>query len=69
MSKFLRTNGCKWIEVVLNKYTSNRSKGCLLEVNLEYPKELRELHNECPGAQDKIEIKKEMSVRLPIKNC
>ena len=28
----------------------NSSKGCVLEVNLEYHKELRELHNEYPLA-------------------
>ena len=44
----------------MNKYTSNCSKGCVLEVDLEYPKELRELHNDYPLAPDKIEIKKEM---------
>ena len=27
----------------LNKYTSNSSKGCALEVGLECPKQLREL--------------------------
>ena len=43
MSKFLKTSGFKRIdpkEFDLNKYTSNSSKGCLLEVDLEYPKEL-----------------------------
>ena len=35
-------------------------KGCVLEVNLEYSKELRELHNDYPYAPYKIEIKKEM---------
>ena len=48
MSKFLPTSGFKWIdpkEFDLNKYTSNSSKVCVLEVDLEYPKELRELHN------------------------
>ena len=53
----------KWIdpkEFDLNKYTSNSSKGCVLEVDLEYPKELRELHNNFPLATDKIEIKREM---------
>ena len=35
------------------------SKGCFLEVDLEYPKELSELHNNYPLASDKIEIKKE----------
>ena len=63
MSKFLPTSGFKWInpkEFDLNKYTSNSSKGCILEVDLEYPKELRELHNDYPLAPDKIEIKREM---------
>ena len=48
MSKFLPTSGFKWIdpkEFDWSKYISNRSKGCVLEVNLEYPKELHELHN------------------------
>ena len=42
MSEFLPTNGFKWIddkEIDLNKFTSNRLKGCVLEVNLEYRKE------------------------------
>ena len=28
------------------KYSSNSSKGCVLEADLEHPKELRELHND-----------------------
>ena len=43
MSKFLPTSGFKRInpkEFNLNKYTSNSSKRCILEVDLEYPKEL-----------------------------
>ena len=61
ISKFLPTSGFKWInskEFDLNKYTSNSSKGCVLEVDLEYPKELRELHNNYSLATDKVEIKK-----------
>ena len=61
MSKFLPTSsGFKWIdpkEFDLNKYTSNRSNGC---VALEYPKELKELHNDYPLAPDKRVIKREM---------
>ena len=63
MSKFLPTSDFKWRdpkEFNLNKYTSNNSKGCFLEVDLEYPKELRELRNHYPSAPDKIEIKREM---------
>ena len=44
MSKFLPTSEFRWIrpnEFDLNKYTSNISKGCVLKVDLEYPKELR----------------------------
>ena len=44
----------------LNKYASNSSKGCVIEVDLEYPKQLQEIHNDYPLAPDKIEIKKEM---------
>ena len=63
MSKFLPTGGFKWIdpkEFDMNKSTSNSFKYCVLEVDLEYPKELRELHNDYRLAPDKIEIKKEM---------
>ena len=41
MSKFLPTSGL-WInpkEFDLNKHTSKSSKGCVLEVELEYLKE------------------------------
>ena len=49
MPKFLPISGFKWIdpkEFDPNKYTGNSSKGCVLEVDLEYPKELHELHND-----------------------
>ena len=39
------------------KYSST---GCVLEVYLEYPQELRELDNNYPLASDKIEIKEDM---------
>ena len=44
----------------LNKYNSNSSKCCVLKVDLEYPKELQELHNDYQLAPDKTEIKREM---------
>ena len=61
MSKFLPTGDFKWIdpkELDFNRYISNSSKGCALTVDLEYPKELRELHNDYQLASDKIEIKR-----------
>ena len=45
----LQTNGFKCIDPKvfdLNKYATNSSNGCALEVDLEYPKELRELQND-----------------------
>ena len=45
----------------------NSSKGCFLEVVLEYPKELRELNNDYPLAPDKIETKREMLPEQQIK--
>ena len=53
----------EWIDLEKldwNKYTSNSSKGCVLEVDLEYSIELQEWHNDYPLAPDKIEIKREM---------
>ena len=44
----------------MNKYNSSSSKGRVLEVYLEYPKELRELCNDYPLAPDEIEVKREM---------
>ena len=64
MSKLLQTSGFKWIdpkEFDLNKYTSNSSNGTVLEVVLEYPNQLCQLNNDYPLAQDKMEIKKEIS--------
>ena len=51
MSKFIPTSGFKWIDQIefhLNNYNINSLKRCVLEVDLECPKELRELHNDYP---------------------
>ena len=63
MSKFLLTSSLKWLDPKkfnLNECTSNSSKGCVLEVDLEYPKEFGQLHNDYPLAPAKIEIKGEI---------
>ena len=44
----------------MNKYSSNSLKGCVLQADLAYSKELWELHNHYPLAPDKIKIKREM---------
>ena len=63
MSKFLTARGFKRIdpkELDLNKYTSNSSKEFVLEVDLEYPKELQKSYNDYRLAQDKVEINREI---------
>ena len=51
MYKFVSTSGFKWIdpkESDLNKYTSHRSKGCVLEVGLDCLKKIHQLNNNYP---------------------
>ena len=69
-NKFLPASGFKWIHPKgfdLNKCTSNSSKGCVLEVYLEYPKELQELYINFPLAPDKIEIERELLSNYQLK--
>lgn len=47
-------------KIDLVKYDNNLEKGLILEVDLEYQKELHELHNDYPLAPDKIPIDCEM---------
>ena len=63
MFKFPLAQRFKWLNpktVDSNKYNSNFPKDCVLEVDLEYPKELHELHNDYTLAPDKIEMKNEI---------
>ena len=63
MSKFLAISGFKWInlkEFDLDKYTSHSQRRCVLEVDPQYLKDLRELHNDYPLGPDKRGIKRKM---------
>ena len=71
-SKFLPTGGFKWIdpkEFNLNRYTSNSSKGCVIEVDFEYQKELHQLHNDYPLAPDKTDIKEKVLSSCQLKTA
>ena len=50
-------------------YASNSFKGWVLDVDLEYSKELHELHNDYHSAPNKIEIKIKNAVWVSIKGC
>ena len=63
MSQYLPTGGFKWLtekEVDLSKYNDESKKGLILEVDLEYPEELHDLHNDYPLAAEKIKVTEDM---------
>ena len=66
MSQYLPTGGFRWMtqkqidKIDLNKYNEESKKGLILEVDLKYPKDLHDLHNDYPLAPEKIKVKKEM---------
>ncbi|XP_068703881.1 uncharacterized protein [Montipora foliosa] len=66
MSQSLPTGGFKWLaknqinQIDLAKYKENSNKGLILEVDLEYPKELHDLHNDYPLAAEKVKVNKDM---------
>ena len=51
----------------MNEYVNNSTKRCVLEVDLEYSKQLTELHNDYLLAPGKIEIKREMLSNYQLK--
>ena len=64
MIQKLPTGDFRWIPspeyINLDSYDENSSKGLILEVDLEYPKELHDLHNDYPLAPEKITVREEM---------
>ena len=63
MSMKLPTHGFKW----MNKYELNNweNYSCILEVDLEYPKELHDLHNDYPLAPERIICKNKVEKLIP----
>ena len=47
-------------EIILDNYHENSNKGIILEVDLEYPEELHDLHNDYPCAPEKIIVTNDM---------
>ena len=66
MSQYLPTGNFKWLsqnqieKANLGKYTENSKKGLILEVDLEYPQELHDLHNDYPLGPEKVKVAKDM---------
>ena len=64
MSQKLPSGNFRWIPcpeyINLNSCDENSAKGLILEVDLEYPPELHQLHNDYPLAPEKMLVKSEM---------
>ena len=69
MSQCLPYSGFKWLnqkeisDFCLNSVSENSSIGYILEVDLGYPSELHDLHNDYPLAPEKLEISQNMFLK------
>ena len=65
MGQYLPISNFKWVESInkikrkLINIKNNSSTGYVLEVDLQYPEELHDIHNDCPFAPEKVNIPKE----------
>ena len=66
MSQYLPTGNFKWMtdkeisKIDLGKYKADGKKGLIPEVDLEYPKELHDLHNDYPIGPEKVKVSNDM---------
>ena len=66
MSQYLPTGGFRWLtekqinNLNLAKYQEDSNKGLILEVDLEYPEGLHDLHNDYPLAAEKVKVTEDM---------
>ena len=66
MSQHLPTGGFKWMtknhidKIDLARYREDSTKGLILEVDLTYPEELHDLHNDYPLAPEKVKVGENM---------
>ena len=64
MSEYLPYSGFKWLKNVdgfgVMSINEKSPRGYFLEVDLEYPDELHEFHNDCPLAPEKLAVSSDM---------
>ena len=66
MSQYLPTGNFKWMtdkeisKIDLGKHTADGKKGLIREVDLEYPQELHDIHNDYPVAPEKVKVSNNM---------
>ena len=54
----MENNVSKFNEEFIKNYDEDSSKAYILEVNVEYPKDLHNLHSDLPFLSEKMKIKK-----------
>ena len=52
----MEKNAYKFNEKFIKRYNENSNKGYILEVDVEYPKDLHDLHNDLPFLQERMKI-------------
>ena len=66
MSQYLPTGNFKWMtdkeisKIDLGKYKADGKKGLILEVDLEYPQELHDIHNDYSVTPEKVKVSNNM---------
>ena len=66
MSQYLPTGNFRWMtdkeikKINLGKYKADDKNGLILEVDLEYPQELHDLHNDYPVCLEKVKVSNDM---------
>ena len=66
MSQYLPTGSFRWMtdkeikNINLGKCKADGKKGLILEVDLKYPQELHDLHNDYPACPEKVKVSKNM---------
>ena len=66
MSQYLPTGNFNWMtdkeinKIDLGKYKADSKKGLILEIYLEYPQELHDIHNDYPVAPEKVKVSNNM---------
>ena len=66
MSQYLPTDGFRWMKqkqidkINLAMYKEDSKKGLILEIDLEYPEELHDLHNDYPLGPERVKVSSDM---------
>ena len=66
MSQYLPTGNFKWMsdkeikQIEIGKYKADGKKRLILEVDLEYPQELHDMHNDYPVCPEKVKVSNDM---------